>query len=222
LNTLDYPVLEFEMARLRKRSLANLRKRIITSVNAAELGKAFRHFDWGLESMLSALKNTSGSNLYYQKLKLEHLKYRTYFDAGLKAQRKGDCKLADTMMALALAVEGKAANRNLRLGHCYALQGMYREALQAYARELQISPENSRINLLLGRVNIGLERFSVAHDQLQRVAAEEQGAAYHYLMAEVLAGLNNRGVAQWHYSEAVALAGSLEAAADSVLQLSVE
>jgi hypothetical protein len=122
LNTLDYPVLEFEMARLRKRSLANLRLRIITSVNVAELGKAFRHFDWGLESMLSALKNTSGSNMYYQKLKLERLKYRTYFDAGLKAQAKGDCKLADTMMARALAVEGKAANRNLRLGHCYAMQ----------------------------------------------------------------------------------------------------
>jgi predicted Zn-dependent protease len=138
------------------------------------------------------------------------------------AQRKGDCKLADTMMTRALAVEGKVANRNLRLGHCYAMQGMHREALQAYARELQISPENSRINLLLGGVNIGLERFSVAYDQLQRVAAEEQGAAYHYLMAEVLAALNNRGVAQWHYSEAVALAGSLEAAADSVLQLTVE
>jgi hypothetical protein len=79
--------------------------------------------------MLSALKNTTGRNLYYQKLKLERLKYRTYFDAGLKAQRKGDCKLADTMMTRALAVEGKVANRNLRLGHCYALQGMHREAL---------------------------------------------------------------------------------------------
>jgi predicted Zn-dependent protease len=102
------------------------------------------------------------------------------------------------------------------------MQGMHREALQAYARELQINPENSRINLLMGRVNIGLERFSIAHDHLQRVAADDQGTAYHYLMAEVLAALNNKVVAEWHYTEAVALAGSLEAAADSVLQLAVE
>ena len=222
LNTLDYPVLEFEMAQLRKRSLANLRKRIITSVNAADLGKAFRHFDWGLESMLSSLKNTSGTGIYYQKLKQEHFLYRTYVDAGLKAQRRGDCRLTDSMMARALAIEVRVANLNLRLGHCYAMQGMHREALQVYARELQISPQNSRINLHMARVNIGLKRFSVAHDQLQRVAAEEQGAAYHYLMAEVRAALNNKVVAEWHYAEAVALAGSLEAAADSVLQLTVE
>jgi len=189
LNTLDYPVLEFEMARLRKRSLANLRKRIITNVNVAELGKAFRHFDWGLESMLSSLKKTSGTGVYYQKLKLEYFLYRTYVDAGLLAQRRGNCKSADSMIARALAIEGKVANRNLRLGHCYAM---------------------------------GLERFSVAHDQLQQVGAEEQGAAYHYLMAEVRAALNNKVVAEWHYAEAVALAGSLEAAADSVLQLTVE
>jgi predicted Zn-dependent protease len=171
---------------------------------------------------LSSLKNTSGSGVFYQKLKLEHFKYRTYVDAGLRAQRKGDCKLADTMMARALAIEGKVANRNLRLGQCYATQGMYREALQAYARELQINPQNSRINLLMGEVNIALRRFSLAHDQLQRVAAEDRGAAYHYLMAEVLAAQNDRVVAEWHYAEAVALAGSLEAAADRVLKLSAE
>jgi len=222
LNTLDYPVLEFEMARLSKRSLANLQKRIITSMKAADLGKAFRHFDWGLESMLSSLKNASGTGVYYQKLNLEYFKYKTYADAGLKAQRRGDCQLADTMMDRALAIEGKVGNRNLRLGNCYAMQGMYREALQVYARELQISPQNSRIYLLMGRVNIELERFSVAHGQLQRVAAEQQGAAYHYLVAEVQAAQNNKVVAEWHYAEAVALAGSLEAAADSVLQLAVE
>jgi tetratricopeptide (TPR) repeat protein len=222
LNTLDYPVLEFEMARLRKRSLANLQKRIIKSVNVAELGKAFRHFDWGLESMLSSLEKASGSSVYFQKLKLEYLKYRTYFDAGLNARRRGDCMLADSMIARALAIEGKVANRNLHLGHCYAMQGMHREALQAYARGLQVSPQNSRIYLFMGRVNIGLERFSVARDQLKRVAAEEQGTAYHYLMAEVQAGLNNRVVAERHYAEAVALAGSLEAAADSVLRLTDE
>jgi spermidine synthase len=222
LNTLDYPVLEFEMARLRKRSLANLRKRIIASLNIADLGKAFRHFDWSLESMLSTLKTTNDTSVYYRKVKLEHFLYRTYVDAGLTAQRRGDCKMADSMMTRALAMEGKVANRNLLLGHCYAMQGMYREALHVYARELQVSPEKSRINLLMARVNIGLQRLSVAHDQLQQVAAEERDAAYHYLMAEVLAAQNSKVEAESHYAEAMAQAGSLEAAADSVQQLTVE
>jgi predicted membrane-bound spermidine synthase len=222
LNTLDYPVLEFEMARLRKRDLANLKKRIVMGVDIAELGKAFRHFDWGLESMLSSLKNTSGTGAYYQKLKQEHSLYRTFVDVGLNAQRNGDCKMADRMMTRALAIEGKVANRKLLLGNCLAMQGMYHEALQVYARELQINPQNSRINLLMGRVYIELERFSIAHDQLQQVAADEQGVAYHYLVAEVQAALNNKVVAERHYAEAVALAGSLEAVADRVLQLTVE
>jgi len=207
---------------LRQRSLANLQQRIVSSMNVAELGKAFRNFDWGLEPMVNSLKKTSGTGVYYRKLNMEYFKYRTYFDAGLKAQRKGNCKLADLMMARALAVEGKVANRYLRLGNCYAMQGMYREALQAYARELQVSPQNSRINLLMGQVNIELQHYSAAHDQLQRVAAEQQGAAYHYLMAQLLAAQNNKVVAEQHFAEAVALAGSLEAAADSVLQLRVQ
>jgi predicted Zn-dependent protease len=74
----------------------------------------------------------------------------------------------------------------------------------------------------MGRVYIELERFSIAHDQLQQVAADEQGVAYHYLVAEVQAALNNKVVAERHYAEAVALAGSLEAVADRVLQLTVE
>jgi len=222
LNTLDYPVLEFEMARLSKRSLADLRKRIIRDMDTAELGKAFRHFDWGLESMLSSLKNTSGTTVFYQKLKLEYRIYQTFIDAGLHAQRKGDCERADRMMTRALAIEGKVADSNLRLGHCYQVQGMYREALQAYARALQASPQNSRINLLMGQVYIALQRFSTAHDQLRQVAADQQGAAYHYLMAEVLTALDDEAAAGPHYAEAVALAGSLEAAADSVLQLGAD
>lgn len=125
------------------------------------------------------------------------------------------------MIARAMAIEGRAVSRNLRRAHCYMVLGMYDEALQAYASELQIDPQNSRINLFMGWANIGLKRFSAAREQLQLVAAEEQGAAYHYLMASVLAALDNKVVAQEHYAEAVALAGGPEAAADSVLRLTV-
>lgn len=222
LNTLDYPILEFEMARLSERSLANLQEHIVRGVNVAELGEAFQYFDWSLESMLSSLKNTSGTGVYYQKLKLVHFKYQTYVDEGLRAQSRGDCKLADSMMARALAVEGKVASRNLRLGNCYAMQEMHVEALQAYARELQINPQNLRVNLLMGRINIGLERYSIANDQLQSVAADKQDAAYHYLMAVALTALNDKVVAKQHYAEAVALAGSPQATEDSARQLTVE
>jgi len=221
LNTLDYPALEFEMARLRERSLTDLRKRIIMSISAAQLGKAFRHFDWGLGPMLAALEKTSGTGAYYQKLKLELFKYQTYFSAGLKAQRRGDCEWADSMITSALNVVGKVSNHNLLLGQCLEQQGKHREALQAYAMELQRNPDNSRINLLIGRVNIAAQRFGSAYDRLQQVAANEQGAAYHYMMAEVLKAQNDRSTAERHYAEAVALAGSPEAAAESVAQLAV-
>ena len=172
--------------------------------------------------MLNSLKKTSGTNVYYQKLKRENLKYQTYFEAGLKAQRRGDCEWADTITKRALAVVGKVVNSNLLLGQCYEKQGKHREALQAYARELRLNPHDSRINLLIGRVDIAAQRFASAYARLQRVDVNEQGAAYHFMMAEVLAAQNDKTAAKQHYAEAEALSGSPEAAAQSVLQLTVE
>jgi predicted Zn-dependent protease len=153
---------------------------------------------------------------------LETHKNLNFFDAGITPQRRGDCEWADTITTRALAVEGKVGNSNLRLGECYEKQGKHREALQAYARELKINPHNSRINLLMGRMNIASGRYASAYAQLQQVAADEQGAAYHYMMAEVLEAQNDKTAARQHHAEAVALSGSPEAAAESVLQLTVK
>jgi len=222
MNTLDYPVLEFEMARLKKRSLASLQRRIVDNIDLRELGTAFRHFDWGLESMLRSLEKTAGSNLYYKALNLEYRQYRKYYDAALNAERRGDCEWADSMMARALAIESKAANRNLRLASCYEMQNMHHEALKSYARELERNPGNSRINLLMGRVNIRLEHFETALAHLLKVAPEEQGIAYHYMMGTVLETLNDEITANKHYDKATIVAGSREAASKIVLQLTVE
>jgi len=223
LNTLDYPVLEFEMARLSKRSLANLQLRIIESTNMQELGNAFRHFEWGLGQMLHSLENTVGKKVFlYQALDHKYQQYRKYLDAAVDAKRRGDCEWADSMMARALAIEGKDRNHGLYLGHCYEMQDMRLEALDAYTRALELDPENSRINLLMGRVNIGLKRYEVAFARLQQVTPEEQGAAYHYMMAKVLEALNNATAAVQHNAEATTLSGSREAAAQSVLHLTVE
>ena len=222
LNTLDYPVLEFEMARLKKRSLANLHKRILSSIDVAELGTAFRYFDWSLESMLNALDKSSGKNLFYQKLKLANAKQRAYFNAAIKSRDRGDCEWADETMAKALAVEGKTGSSNLRLAQCYAMHDRYREALAAYAGELEIDPGNTRIHTLMARIHLDLERAPAAYDHLRQVAVAERGAAYHYLMAQTMTARNDEAGAERHYAEAVAMAGSLEAAADSVRQLTVQ
>ena len=68
VNTLDKPVLEFEMARLTARNLKELQQRIVENINPAELASAFRHFDWSLASMVQALPRIVGTNPYYQTL----------------------------------------------------------------------------------------------------------------------------------------------------------
>jgi cytochrome c-type biogenesis protein CcmH/NrfG len=110
----------------------------------------------------------------------------------------------------------------LRLGECYEKQGKHREALQAYARELQINPHNSRINLLMGRVDIAAQRFAAAYARLQQVGVNEQGVAYHYMMGKVLEALNETSAAERHYATATTLSGSRELAAVSVQELTGE
>jgi thioredoxin-like negative regulator of GroEL len=126
------------------------------------------------------------------------------------------------MIARALAIEGKVASPQLRRAHCYEMQGRYSEALQVYAVALARDPRNSRINLLLARVNIGMERFEAALAELQQVAPKAQGVAYHYLMGEVLEALEESAAAERHNATATALSGSRELAAASVLQLTGE
>jgi len=68
VNTLDKPVLEFEMARLTARNIKELQQRIVENIKPAELASAFRHFDWSLASMVQALPRIVGTNPYYQTL----------------------------------------------------------------------------------------------------------------------------------------------------------
>ena len=94
--------------------------------------------------MLNVLEKTSGKNLYYKKLKLANAKYSAYYKAALKSRDRGDCEWADQTMAKALAVEGRTGSSNLRLAQCYSMHDRYREALAAYARELEIDPEDGK------------------------------------------------------------------------------
>ncbi|MDC1287347.1 tetratricopeptide repeat protein [Gammaproteobacteria bacterium] len=222
LNTLDYPALEFEMARLKKRSLAELQSRIVDSIDRQQLGNAFRHFDWDLGHMLRSLRKTTGPNIYYQKLDSEHQQYRKFFDAGLNAYRRGDCEWADTMIARALALQGRLPSPQLRRAHCYEMQGMYPQALQAYNLALEQDSQNSRINLLLARVYISMDRLAAAHAELRQVAANEQGVAYHYMMGKVLKSTGEATAAERHYARATILSGSRELAPTRVDELTAE
>jgi len=219
LNTLDYPALEFEMARLKKRSLSGLQSHILDSIDQEQLGTAFRHFDWDLGSMLRSLRKTTGPNIYYRKLDSEYQQYRKLFDAGLKAYRRGDCEWADTMITRALALHDRLPNPQLRRAHCYEMQEKYPQAQQAYSVALERDPRNSRIHLLLGRVNLSMGRFEAAHAELQQVAVIEQGGAYHYMMGKVMEALGEATEAEWHYARAGILSGSRELASAKVDEL---
>ena len=54
---------------------------------------------------------------------------------------------------------------------------MHKDALQAYTSALELDPGNSRINLLVARVNIVPERFAAAFARLRRVPPDEQRGA---------------------------------------------
>jgi len=215
VNTLDKPVLEFEMARLTARSLKELQHRIIENIKPAELASAFRHFDSSLASMVQALPHIVGSNPYYQKLFTQLNDARRHHRRFLVAQQAGDCDGVIENAAGAAILDTQMTLLHVSLGRCYETRGRYSEALAAYRREREVDPGNMRLTLVLGRVLMRLERYQEALTELRQTPMQEHSGGYFFMLGLALHKLGDLEEAQRQFSRARQIDGDLEAAASS-------
>ena len=217
LNTLDEPVLEFEMARLTSRSLRELQGRIVRNINTAELANAFRHFDWGLAPMLQALPPIVGKTPYYKALLSRQRDARKQYRLFLAAEQARDCDGVIAHASGASVLDTRMTLLHLSLGRCYEITGRFAEALEAYRREREVDPGNSHLALVMGRVLLRLDRYEEALSELRRAPAQEHSGGYFFMLGFALDNLGARQDARQQYAKAKQIDGSLEAAASAAL-----
>jgi len=215
VNTLDKPVLEFEMARLTARSLKELQQRIVENIKPAELADAFKHFNWGLNPMLKALLPIVGKNSYYDALLSRHNDARGHYRRFRVAEQTGDCDGVIENAAGAAILDTRMTQLHLSLGRCYESRGRYSEASAAYRREQEVDPGNMRLALVQARVLMRLERYQEALTELQRTPLQEHSGGYFFMLGLTLHKLGDAEEASRQFFRAKQIDGDLEAASAS-------
>ena len=215
VNTLDKPVLEFEMAKLTARSLEELQYRIMENINPAELAGAFRHFDSSLASMVQALPQIVGTNPYYQTLFTQLNEARGHHQRFQVAEQTRDCDGMIENAAGAAIFDAQLTQLHLSLGRCYESQGRYSEALVAYRREHEVDPGNMRLTLVQARVLMRLERFDEALIELRQTPLQEHSGGYFFMLGLALHKLGDLQEANRQFERAKQIDGDLEAASAS-------
>jgi spermidine synthase len=222
LNTLDKPMLAFEMSRVIKRNIRQFQKRIVAALNVNNVRSAFTTFDWGLLQMIETLDKVTGPSIYNEIWKRHSNEFNTNYRQGLIAEQEGNCENALKFLEAAYAVDARHPQLNLRLGRCYEKLGAHKEALAAYIRERELHPEAYQIGLVIARTLIWLERYKSAIAELARAPATVRSGGYYYLLARALEGYGDKAQARNQYRTAQSLAGSLPAAARAALDLTGE
>ena len=219
LNTLDKPVLAFEMARVATLSIQGLQARILQGLQLNDLVDAFQNFEWGFLPMLDSLRKMDENSIFFQAWRTKFVEFTDFIRQGIKAEQTGDLKTAVEFFNRALAIDNRLDYLNLRLGNNYEKLGMYDEALASYEKEKALRPESNELKMVIGRTLIRLKRYEDAYSQLSQVPTQEQTGAYYYLLGWILERMGDEPGAEQFYASAKQLEGSLEAAKKAAVRL---
>ncbi len=222
VNTLDFPALEFECARLRKRGIDDFKQRVTTNMNLAEIEAAlspvmkFDPIEFAVYNDVlhgpSAISRrwkelvAKGAPDFEDKFKAAKAAYAasranfantadTFHEAGMEQLRAGRFEEAIAEFNKALAVNPKRNNTHFNIGSCYERLGKYEEALAEYSQELLVDPKDEDVPFRLGRTQYRLKRYLEAVDTLGQALLVNPGGAVYYYRGLAQAGLGKTNAA---------------------------
>ncbi len=208
LNTLDYPALEFEIARLRQRGIEKFINRLQKEMNVRHLREAIEPAG-GWNPVLPELHasavmgDTWISRQWhsimaqeipdYKKMLIdEQIQYsasiakeqknaQSYRDLGFELLTMGRLTEAVDQFKKSLAIDPSVDNTNLYLADTYEGMGLLDEALKYYEKEMALDPDDSFVYLGKGRIYMKTSRFEEALAQFDKlVELSGSGKAYFY------------------------------------------
>jgi tetratricopeptide (TPR) repeat protein len=233
VNTLDYPALEFEMARLGSRGIGAFKRRLLDDMNLAEMATALSaigfnplHLAVHAELLLGdstitdrwkglASRRVDGFDAHYRQLKLAHyasyaaaagsaVAYRKYGNALLSEERYPE---SIEQFRTALRIDPNTNNAYFNIGAAYEKNGQFEAALENYTNELKVDPTDEDVDYRRGRVSYKLARYEQALKFLQSAARQQDAADIQFYLGRTLEAFGQFTGAKAAYQRALALDG---------------
>ncbi|NOY05331.1 MAG: tetratricopeptide repeat protein [Chlorobi bacterium] len=232
VNTLDYPALEFEMARLRKRGYREFQYRLRDSMRIAPVRAALSPMvDWNPVHLVLYLETLLEESRYVRRWKELVAQQdpdfeKRYNEASIELSRQyaatvntatayhhlGFLLMKDEQYPEAIAMYRRALeldsthdNTHFNIGACYEYMELYPEALEEYRLELTVDPRDSDVSYRAGRVLVKMKQYKTAVDELTKALREDEKAAVFYYRGLALEKLGRRKEARRDYLDALSL-----------------
>lgn len=200
INTIDFPVLEFEMAHVSKTGFRKFKKWLNQQLSLDDLKKALeptiRLNPQHLVLYLNEILDDSNFLETWEKLvrekvtdfnpQLDHeniTRYKviseylhtadSYHDYGYALMKAGYDKEAIPIYKKALQINPSRNNTHFNLGACFERQGALKKALKHYIFELTVDPSDKDIPYRAGRVYFKLGHFKLALAALDKALTHE-------------------------------------------------
>jgi len=229
LNTLDYPSLEFEMARLQQRGYRKFLDRLQASLSVDEIRKCFagympfqpaellKHTEVMLEDSRftrrwnALLKADPAFEKQYTITEASY--YNDYATLGNAAdvyhrlgnRLKENARYDEAIIAYekALVANPMRNNTNFNIGACYEYLNDYKKAILYYKKELTVDIDDEDVPYRVGRVLVKMGRFNEGVQQLQIAAQFSTRATIFFYLGRASEGLQRYKDAEKYYREAL-------------------
>lgn len=231
LNTIDYPALEFEMTKLRKRGFKKFKKRLLEnmSLNLIEdvidekmefnpthllihaeemLGKSSSLFKRWKSLVKKKVKNYGPE---YAKEKIKYI--REYADKkdkaddlhnfGFRLLKDKHYESAILATREALKINPKRNNSYFNIGACYEYLEKYPEAIRNYANEHKVDEDDNAVQYRIGRVLVKSKKYKKGLLVLDKAHKEKKRSGIYYFKGVAYENLNMADKAIKSYKSAL-------------------
>ena len=216
-NTLDFPSLEFEMARLRRRGIAEFKKRLRSQMSVDNSRRVLADaMDWDPHQLLLHVQGLLGDSTITDRWAQLVASESKDFILGLKQAdaeyhriRAGQLRTADArhkygyrLMRLkkyaaaiaefqdVLALDPRRDNSHFNMAACYEYLEMYEQALEHYRLEHIVDPTDDSVPYRIARVSLQVGDFQQALTAIDTAIRIRSDGENHRLRGRALEGLD--------------------------------
>jgi len=217
INTLDFPALEFEMARLRERGISEFKKRLRAAMSLADSRRALSPaIDWDPQHLLGHAGDLLGDSTITDRWATLVEQHSTDFKQGRRraaadfhriradyldtadARHKYGYRLMQTeqytqaieQFQRVLKMNPRRDNTHFNMGACYEYMGVHDRALKHYRLERMVDPEDDSVPYRIARVSLEAGDFQRALGAIDAAIRIRSDSENHRIRGLALEGLN--------------------------------
>lgn len=232
INTIDYPALEFEMARLKKEGFANFKEKLVAALNfddvraaiepameydpvmhAAqvnyELGSSFITDGWNQQGYIHVKdferRLDEATLQIYSTLATSVNDAKSHHSLGYQYMKRKRYDEALAEYRKALQLDPKNRNTVFNIGACYEYEKQYPLAIESYELAGKQNPEDADVPYRLSRIYLSTGKHDLALEEIIRALKIKPSEKAYLLYGKILEELGRKEDAVKAYWQALAL-----------------